>query len=272
MGELRAELEAWLRDEATAADLRVDIGEIAAEPGPPGLDDTDQLPVQDPSETGPVLELEPEPKPGAEPEVEPVPVPLPMVEGPAPKNARRKVAPAIAAVAVVVLIVLAVWQFGGIGAGPADDAAPGEVEMLTLPDEAADERFPVAGDGSATGESAELDGEAEAISEPPAAASAGDTAGSGGETGHTAVSEVPPEKSIVAPPLSTGVLEVASLPWARVTLDGRVRGETPLRIDGLAEGEHRLSLTGAVGKKWSGVVTVQGDRSTYYFHNFREDG
>ncbi len=319
MGELRMELDAWLKPEAGMPDLLADTDEILTELSPLAVDHGGQLPVPDPGMTVAPEGPAPEPVTAADPEPESkgvigIPRPVvtdqtasapqamvaegsagaekgarssvpaaPVTTGPAPHRERRKSVPVIAAAAAVMLVsLLAAWQFGWFGSGSGERATGGQEELLTTAVEMVDAVDAATGTVSGVegqllpGHEAEPPEQAPAelltISEPPADESAGDSTRSGGDPGESGDSGQPPEKAVAAPPPPTGVLEVASLPWARVTVDGSVKGETPLRIDGLAEGEHRLSLSSAGGMEWSGVVVVRGNRSTYYYHHFREDG
>jgi hypothetical protein len=301
MGELRAELDAWLTSDPEASDLLADTDEIPAVLIPLSVDIGGQLVVPGPGKPvaaapgpEPVPRVEPDPEPmvesglppAAQPEMEfqaePVSVPEAMAKGPEPTARRRRVVPVITAAVVVVLVsLLAAWQFGRFGSGPVGEAGLGNAVPHSLsaevadasPAETGDTSFDKAGElpgGEAEGGDRAAEGP-DVNSEPPVDQRTGGSVEGGGQIADAGKAEKPPEEAPAARPTPTGALEVASQPWSRVTLDGKARGETPLRIDGLAEGEHRMDLIAAEGRQWSGVVTVRENRSTYFFHNFRED-
>lgn len=297
MGDLRTELESWLDADAAMPLALDDTDEIPPDIPVAGSDDTDRL--------SPL-----EPEPDAEPLPEPATVPEPLVSLPAPEveapaipvprptvkktaeaaGERRRWVQLVAAGAAVLLVsLLAAWQFGWFGSSPANSSAKGleplPVQIGTLeetgPEGSGDPPALLTGTGetagSADGEaglaqgSEQLDGDVEEAPDDPAAA-----AGDGKEiSGQDRIdppdpSPEPEKAAVIALPPPVGALEVASLPWARVQLDGSPRGETPLRINGVSQGEHRLSLVSASGQQWAGTVTIRGNRSTYHFHNFRE--
>lgn len=212
-------------------------------------------------------------------------------KGHPPPGERRKLLPVIAAVAAVLLVsLLAAWQLDWFGSSPANDAADGGEELLARtgqlveadPAGAGDTRSGITGAGELPEDTAGMaksdSAPEEAVVEPgasvkpPVELSDGTATRETDETADRGSTAGPPEEAVPPPPPPTGVLEVASHPWARVTLDGVSKGETPLRIDGVAEGEHRVSLVSDAGLKWTGMVTVKGRRSTYCFHNFSEGG
>jgi len=255
------------------------------------------------------LEFEPEsePEPQHEPEPQPEPVAstvapehvvpdaaaesVAMIQSPAPaaarekglppRAARRKLVPVIAAVAAVVLVsLLAAWQLGWFGSSPGNDAA-GHGEVLQArtgqvvdadPVGAGDMPEDAAGAEKSDSASEEAGVDPGVSQKPPVEVSDGTATRKTDETADRGSTAGPPQEAVPPPPPPTGVLEVASHPWARVTLDGVPKGETPLRIDGVAEGEHRVSLVSDAGLKWTGTVIVRGSRSTYCFHNFSEGG
>jgi serine/threonine-protein kinase len=251
MGEFKSELEAWL-----------------VPPQESAPDDTDELPLSDPSRPLAALEIEPEPPPMPTP---PPAVPVAPDRRAWPAGAPKRLAVAAGVVAVLLVSLLAAWQFGWLGSEPATEKAIEGMPPIAAVEETADA-------GSAVDDNASAGGEVEAT-EPNGETAAGEIAAvpepateSAARSSPGEDAAEPPLETVVAPSLPSGVLEVASLPWARVSLDGMEQGETPLRIDGLAPGEHRLSLSSAGGVQWSGMVTVRGNQSTYYYHNFEEDG
>lgn len=212
-------------------------------------------------------------------------------KSPPPRGERRKLVPVVASVAAVVLVsLLAAWQLDWFGSSLADDAADSGEELLAQTDQLVGAGPVDTGDtpdaitgtaeppDDAAGEEQSNQGIEEALADPGASSaplvevSDGTATRKAGETEFRGSTAESPQETVPPPPPPTGVLEVASHPWARVTLDGAVKGETPLRINGVVEGEHRLSLVSAAGLQWTGTVTVRGSRSTYYFHNFKEGG
>lgn len=242
MGQLRDELEAWHEETDAEDEPAADTGEL-----PPAAETVD----------APVV----------------VPQPPPCPERAVRDDRRSRLVAVLLAAAVLVISLFGAWRLGWLGRSGEPATAGGPAAELA--------EEPVTEIGDAVGRSVKTD--VLPVEPPP------DDQGLSAEGGEESVGEVedqpggagrdePPEAeagsspegkpSAIPPP--TGVLEVESAPWARVTLDGRARGETPLRIAGLAEGEHRLSLASPAGGEWSGVVRISAGRPTYVFHNFRK--
>jgi hypothetical protein len=308
MGELRAELELWLDEGAAVAEPLVHTDEIPPDIASAGFDDTDRLPVLE-TESAHEPQIEPATAPGpvvttpdsvfAEPDVavraeKAAAPPVLRVAGakPAgPQGERKTLIRIIAASAAVLLVsLLAAWQFGWFGSSSVGSAAIGG-DQGPAPVEQPVDADPVETGGTSalptgTGESADNTAGEKGLAQGNVTSGDGNEGGADQPAGPGAMEAIagndstdPPASSperqketVITPPPPTGILEVASLPWARVKLDGLPKGETPLRIDGVSQGEHRLSLVSASGKQWAGTVTIQGNRSTYRFHNFREGG
>jgi tetratricopeptide (TPR) repeat protein len=70
------------------------------------------------------------------------------------------------------------------------------------------------------------------------------------------------ERDFELSPAPRGALEVTSVPaGAEVSLDGRFRGVTPLRLEDLCTGAHGLTVEKANRHPWSGTVFVQEGRT-----------
>jgi hypothetical protein len=83
---------------------------------------------------------------------------------------------------------------------------------------------------------------------------------------------VPSPAAPTPEPVREGSLKVLAVPWAEVTVDGRVAGMTPLRPLSLAPGSHAILLTHPQYRPYTRKVEIRAGETTTLRLDFTADG
>jgi serine/threonine-protein kinase len=72
-------------------------------------------------------------------------------------------------------------------------------------------------------------------------------------------------------PSKPGLLKLAILPWAEVSIDGKPMGTTPLKPISLKAGQHKVVLSNPAYRPLSRTVTIRANQTTRLELNLSRD-